>query len=121
MEVSRRILLVEDDQDQLAFLTAILKNKGYQVTGVDNAAQGLDILKTKQIDIIISDVAMPEINGPSFVSSLRQIDGHNKTPVILLTSGTEIVDFTKIHFKADKFLLKKGLPNTLLNEISNFA
>lgn len=114
----KRILLVEDDTDQLACLSTLLELNGYEVTAVPSGAEGLEALKSTPVDIVISDVAMPEMNGPSFVHHLRQLEGYSNVPVILLSSGTEAIDFSKVAFRADSFMLKKELPAKLLNNLA---
>jgi two-component system cell cycle sensor histidine kinase/response regulator CckA len=66
------ILLVEDETPVRIFAARALRNKGYEVLEADSGESALDVFKehTGPIDIIISDVVMPGINGPKMVNTL---------------------------------------------------
>lgn len=66
------ILLVEDETPVRIFAARALRNKGYEVLEADSGESALDVFKehTGDIDIIISDVVMPGINGPKMVNTL---------------------------------------------------
>ena len=86
----KRILLVDDDQ--MYFETAIdaleMINPDYNVTPAPNGIEALDILKNKKIDLIISDIQMPVMNGIEFLTKVRQ--KYPNTPIILMTAfGTK--------------------------------
>ncbi len=69
---SGRILVVEDEDPVRAFVVATLERSGYEVTAAEDGVAALDILKgDRDFDLIVSDVMMPEIDGPSFVERAR--------------------------------------------------
>ncbi|MFY2252391.1 response regulator [Priestia megaterium] len=62
--MSERTILIVDDEDEIRNLMSIyLKNEGYQVVDVPNAATAIDMLKKQKIDLIILDVMMTGMNG----------------------------------------------------------
>lgn len=78
------ILLVDDENDLLNLSTTILEQQGYQVLQAESASQALSILNTKNIDLMISDIIMPEIDG----IELAEIVQKNYPLIkIMLTSG----------------------------------
>ncbi|MFN0022533.1 MAG: response regulator [Parvularculaceae bacterium] len=69
---SGRILVVEDEDPVRAFVVATLERSGYEVTAAEDGVAALDILRRdRDFDLIVSDVMMPEIDGPTFVARAR--------------------------------------------------
>jgi CheY-like chemotaxis protein len=68
-----RILVVEDHQDTRQVLTGLLTRWGYDVSSVDNLKGGMDRLETEPpIDVILSDIALPDGTGYALVSEARR-------------------------------------------------
>ncbi len=81
------ILYIEDEENirkNMKKVLLLLSNTVYDVSDIKNAKK---ILEENRIDIIISDINLPEENGLDFIENLRQID--KKIPVILLSAYTE--------------------------------
>ncbi len=85
-----KILVVEDDLElnQLFFKT--LKRNGYEVYNASDVKEAFGILEKEMMDLIISDVMMPEIDGFEFVQQLREA-GMN-FPILLITAKGDIMD-----------------------------
>lgn len=85
-----RLLLVEDDSDIAAVATMALGMSGdFEVTGCSSGAQALEVLQRLRLDIVLLDVMMPEMDGPSTLAALRRLPGHVATPVIFLTARAQ--------------------------------
>ncbi|MDZ7629535.1 MAG: response regulator [Parvularculaceae bacterium] len=83
---SGRILVVEDEDPVRAFVIATLERSGYEVTDAEDGVAALAILKDDQdFDLIVSDVMMPEIDGPTFVARAREDFG--VTASVIFMSG----------------------------------
>ncbi|HPF77819.1 MAG TPA: PAS domain S-box protein [Alphaproteobacteria bacterium] len=70
-----RILLVEDEDAVRTFSTRALMNKGYEVLAAENGQAALQLMSSqenKQIDLLITDVMMPDMDGPTLVQRMRQ-------------------------------------------------
>lgn len=65
-----RILLVEDDPDFAAFMLVLLERQGYAVHCANAASAGLRMLADRDIDLVITDIVMPEMDGIEFLQSL---------------------------------------------------
>jgi EAL domain-containing protein (putative c-di-GMP-specific phosphodiesterase class I) len=79
------ILVAEDDLDLLEIVVALLKESGYRTVGVSNGAAAIEHLRKTDIDIVLTDIQMPDANG---VDVLRSVREHNlDTPVILMTGN----------------------------------
>jgi DNA-binding NtrC family response regulator len=87
-ELTGRILLVDDDPHFLRVLARILSGEKFLITSAAGACDALELVKSAQFDLIISDLRMPECDGLSFVQSLRR--GGNNVPVIILTAYGEV-------------------------------
>ena len=70
----RRVLLVEDDDDVRGFAFEILKRAGFQIFEARHGVEGLEVAKRERyaIDLVISDVIMPEMGGREMVKELRR-------------------------------------------------
>jgi len=88
IEVTGRILIVDDDPHFLRVLARILSGENFLVTSAGGACDALELVKSAQFDLIISDLRMPECDGVSFVAALRQ--NGNNVPVIILTAYGEV-------------------------------
>jgi two-component system response regulator AtoC len=88
MELTGRILIVDDDPHFLRVLGRILASENFRVTSAGGACDALEALKSAQFDLIISDLRMPDCDGVGFLESLRH-EGNN-VPVIILTAYGEV-------------------------------
>jgi DNA-binding NtrC family response regulator len=88
MELTGRILVVDDDPHFLRVLARILSGENFLVTSAAAACDALELLKSAQFDLVISDLRMPECDGLNFLESLRQ--SGNSVPVIILTAYGEV-------------------------------
>lgn len=71
----------------------ILKQYGYQVTARENGREALNFARGTPVDAVITDLNMPEMNGMSLVSSLRNLDAYRTIPILIMT--TETADYKK--------------------------
>ena len=85
-----RILIVEDDVELRQLFARVLEKNGYQVETAENGAEALKILGRGYVDLIISDVMMPVMDGNALVRALRE-DGV-KTPVLMITAKSTLDD-----------------------------
>lgn len=68
------ILLVEDHPDTRQVFSALLENWGHQVAAKDSVAGGLAFLNANVVDVILSDIGLPDNDGYDFISQVRQTD-----------------------------------------------
>jgi len=88
MELTGRILIVDDDPHFLRVMARILAGENYLVTTAGGACDALDLIKSAQFDLVISDLRMPDCDGLNFLQTLRR-DGNN-VPVVILTAYGEV-------------------------------
>ncbi len=83
---SSTILLVEDEDAVRLFSSRALRSKGYKVLEASNGEEALKLIKSNNhmIDLVISDVVMPQMDGPTFINEISQLDTN---PKVLFISG----------------------------------
>ena len=85
-EVKDAILLIIDDEPDIREgLSFAFKRKGFQVLLAENGRQGLELVNSNRVDIVISDVRMPEGDGVEFLCEVRKINP--TVPCVILVSG----------------------------------
>jgi PAS domain S-box-containing protein len=81
-----RILLVDDDPDNLDLLRFLLQMDGAAVTAMTSPLDALKLVSTQSLDLIISDIGMPEINGYEFIRRIRALPQGQQIPALALTA-----------------------------------
>ena len=79
------ILLIDDETQLLTLLTDILEIKGYSVITADNGTDGYNLARSKRPDVIILDLAMPDVDGGQVAQQLRETPQTEHIPIIFLT------------------------------------
>ncbi len=110
---SRRILLIDDDYDQLLVLKSVLEQENCIVICASSASEGFEKLKEQAFECIVCDVMMPRQDGLTFVRSLRQMPQHAFEPVIMLSAAREDMAESLLECGADKFCLKRNAKKEL--------
>lgn len=113
------LLLVEDNHELSIFLRSIFEAH-YELFVVDNGVQALEVLDNAPIDMIISDVMMPEMDGFELCRSVKSNDDLNHIPLILLTAKSDI-NSQKIglELQADDYISKPFNTDLLLSKVYN--
>lgn len=84
-----QILVVDDDTKILDVMTRLLEIEGYKVYGAGDGIEALELLKQKEIHLILLDIMMPKLNG---ISTLLKVREQHNIPVIILSAKTEESD-----------------------------
>ncbi len=83
------ILVVEDSATQAAALAVLLEGAGYKTIMARRAEAALEVLGAQQVDLVLSDVVMPGMDGYELCRQIRAVPAWNHLPVVLLTSLTD--------------------------------
>jgi putative two-component system response regulator len=109
-----RVLIVEDDCDALDLLENAVAFFGYDVTTAANGADALELIRSGQYQLVVSDWEMPEISGPELCREIRRRVSSGYTYFILLTAKTGIQSRVEgLRAGADEFLSKPVDPEEL--------
>lgn len=99
-----KILIVEDEKDIQKLIQYTLERDGYKCLCADNGTIALDIFNNQKLDMVISDIIMPEMDGFNLVREIRRI---SNIPIIFLTARSDDVSkITGLGFGADNYLVK---------------
>lgn len=114
------ILVVDDNADGLFLTTCVLESYDFQVTTATSASEALDTIKQSKFDMLIIDIAMPDIDGYTLVNQIRNdlLSKNQNVPAIALTALT-IEEDEKIALKSgfQAYVSKPLDSNILLAEI----
>ncbi|HRA62427.1 MAG TPA: EAL domain-containing protein, partial [Burkholderiaceae bacterium] len=88
----RTVLLVDDEPNVLAALKRLLRADGYRILSASSGQEGLDILASQKVDIIVSDQRMPGMTGVQFLRQAKAL--HPQTIRIVLSGHTELQSVT---------------------------
>lgn len=99
------ILVVEDDKNLQKLMATVLKNNGYDVLVGKNGLEALDVIDKKHIDLMISDIMMPDMDGYELVESLRQ--ANYNLPILFVTAKETFEDKKKgFNLGIDDYMVK---------------
>jgi DNA-binding response OmpR family regulator len=93
--MSKRILIVDDEEVIRKFLKIHLNKQGYEVTEAEDGQKAIDQIGERKFDLIICDVMMPNKNGWEVVKEVKSNRELNRTPIILLSAKNDDVDMSK--------------------------
>ena len=83
-----RVLTVDDSRTILAMLHHTLSNAGFEVLQAENGQQGLAMLQSEAVDVVITDINMPVMDGIEFIRNVRASGQHQSLPIVILTTET---------------------------------
>lgn len=95
MSEASRILIVDDAPANLQALSAILRERRYQISVATNGRQALDVLARVRPDLILLDVLMPEMDGFQTCAAIKAVADWRDIPIIFLTAKTETDDIVR--------------------------
>jgi DNA-binding response OmpR family regulator len=86
----KRVMIVDDDPDILDFLRIVFQQQGYEILTAQDGIEAWELLQTRSVDLILSDVAMPHVNGYELCQRIKNaVDSRLLlTPVILMSGRT---------------------------------
>ena len=84
-----KILLVDDEEDILEFLSYNLKKEGFRIDTANNGISALKKLEKSKPDLIILDVMMPEMDGIEVCEKIREQDNFDDVLILFLTARSE--------------------------------
>lgn len=82
------ILVVDDEPNYLIILTEILRDEGFEVFAAENGEKALEIVRTADLDLVLTDMQMPVMGGMELLRQVKTIN--NNLPVIMLTAYGEV-------------------------------
>ena len=105
MKTKRHILIVDDEPDMRAALTAALKREGHDLKTAENGKDALGLVEIEDFDLVISDVKMPKMTGAELLKAIKE--SYPNVKVIIVTAyGDEHNYQTAQAYGADDYFTK---------------
>jgi two-component system, chemotaxis family, chemotaxis protein CheY len=86
--MSKSILVVDDSPSMRQLLGVTLRSAGYQVIEASDGQEALDYARKNPVDLVLTDVNMPHMDGITLIAQLRTLNHYYLTPLLLLTTET---------------------------------
>jgi len=116
-----RVMIVDDSRSMRAFVRRVMDLSGFEVDSCLNASNGaeaLALLNQQQVDIVLTDINMPEMNGEDFVRQMGQQGALRSIPVVVVsTDGTENRIRRMLDLGARGYVVKPFSPEALRAEL----
>lgn len=113
-----KILLVDDEEDILEFISYNLAKEGYKVYTAKNGLEALKVAETTIPHLVILDVMMPEMDGIAACEEMRKIPALNNTLIAFLTArGEDYSQIAGFEAGADDYITKPVRPKVLVSRV----
>ncbi len=118
-DAPKLILVADDDDDVRELVVFRLERAGYDVVTAADGAQAVEVACDRHPDLCVIDVMMPKLNGYEVTRRLRETDGLNTVPVLLLTASVQEAAVAEgFEAGADDYIKKPFSPQELLERIA---
>jgi two-component system, chemotaxis family, chemotaxis protein CheY len=117
--MAKRILTVDDSKTMRDMVSYTLKGAGFEVMEAEDGVRALSVLSSAKVDLIITDINMPNMDGVTLVKRVRAQPTHASTPILILT--TESGEDKKAAGKAagaTGWIVKPFAPDKLLQVVN---
>ncbi|MDR2488474.1 MAG: response regulator [Desulfovibrio sp.] len=117
--MSKHILIVDDSKTIRNLVSFIMKKEGFQVSTAENGLDGLEKLySAERIDLIISDINMPGMDGFTFIKTVREQDAYRDLPIIVLSTEGQAADIEYgIQLGANVYMVKPAQPERMVKNV----
>ena len=117
------ILIVDDKEENIYMLETLLKGSGFEVISAGNGIEALEKLKTTSVNLIISDILMPKMDGFQLCKAVKGDSTLKAIPFILYTASYTDDKDEELSLKigADKYIKKPVDPEVFLSAVNRSA
>ncbi len=116
-----KVLIIEDNEQNLYLTTFILEHHGYEVTQARDGAAGIHIARSGHFDLILLDIQLPEMDGYTVAGHLRSGSTLDDTPIVAITSYAMVGDREKaIAAGCTGYIEKPINPDTFIPELQKY-
>lgn len=117
--MSKHILIVDDSKTVRNLVAFIMKKEGFKVTMAEDGLDGLEKLYSNpEVDLIISDINMPRMDGFTFIKTVREQEAYRDMPIVVLSTEGQEQDIKKgINLGANLYMVKPAQPDQMVKNI----
>lgn len=121
MDVEKKIVYIEDEQEMIDLVRLILGRKGYEVIGANGGREGLRIIRELLPELVLLDLMMPDVDGWDVYQRLKSDETTRSIPVIVITAKAQNIDkVLGLHIaKVDDYIAKPFTPQELLDSVQD--
>ncbi len=120
-EPQPKVLVVDDLEQNIRLLEAVLGSNGYDVTAASSGPEALERVSQDVPDIVLLDIQMPGMNGYEVCRRLRESPATQFLPVVMVTSSDQEVRINAIEAGADDFIIKPFNKQELLARVRSLV
>lgn len=121
MPTKRIVLYVEDNPDNRLLVRRILQADGFDVLEASSAAEALELLNRQTPDLILMDINMPDLDGYTLTTRLKQDPDFNRVPIVALTANVMKGDRERsLEAGCDGYIQKPIDVDRLPSQVSSF-
>lgn len=84
--MAKTALTVDDSKTIREMVSFTLKGAGYEVAEAEDGVKALEVMKSKKIDVVITDLNMPNMNGLELIKAIRANPSYASVPILMLTT-----------------------------------
>ncbi len=119
--MSKRVLMIEDNEQNRYMATFLLERHGYEVITAHDGASGIALAEYCDPDIILLDIQLPTMHGYDVAQALRGLDVLKDVPIVAVTSYAMVGDREKaLRAGCNGYIEKPINPDTFIAEIETF-
>jgi len=116
--MNARILVIEDNEQNMYLCTFILQNNGHEVIQARSGREGIELARVHRPDLVILDIQLPEMDGYAVASELKSSSDTSDIPIIAVTSYAMIGDRERILKAGCEGYIEKPInPETFIHEV----
>lgn len=116
--MSDAILIIDDEPDMTAILTASLKLHQYEVVQFNDAPAAMEAIRARPYRLIVTDIMMPDIDGFQLIASTRETATNGSTPILIITAKMLTPEERRSIFDQRCLYLRKPfVPRTLVDMV----
>jgi CheY-like chemotaxis protein len=113
------VLIADDDADILLLVRAVLERSGHEVVAASDGAEALASVRARKPDLVVLDIAMPEVDGLEVLRRLRADPTTSELPVVLLSARAQEADVQRgFAIGASAYLKKPFSPRELSEHVA---
>jgi len=117
----KRILVIEDNADNLYMITFLLEKNGYMVIVAEDGVEGVKLSVSEKPDLILMDIQIPLLDGYEATKQIKDNEEINNIPIIAITSYAMVGDKEKaMNAGCDGYIEKPINPETFIAELERF-
>ncbi len=117
--MSKHILIVDDSKTVRNLVAFIMKKEGFRVTMAEDGLDGLEKLYSAgNVDLIVSDINMPRMDGFTFIRTVREQEAYRDLPIVVLSTEGQEKDIQRgISLGANMYMVKPAQPDKMVKNI----